>query len=224
MDIGTGWFHQDAFLLYLLGDYRFYLFDVKDKAKLVYIKRYLEYLQQNVQTIAAELDLDQNYVLSRLARLQSLHSKRDIYRSCNFTPCITRETGHRFLPGRSIDFMFSFCVPNYIPVSTLVSELIALRKMLKNDGRMYHYIGHIDHWAYHDPSANEFNYYPLFRPLLRACIRKQVRIQNRPVKREWFAIFEECGLDVEEYAGVVTGRGRDQISRLSWIPVSPSIL
>jgi hypothetical protein len=39
MEVGTGWFHKDAFLLYLAGGggYKILLFDIEDKALLHYI-------------------------------------------------------------------------------------------------------------------------------------------------------------------------------------------
>jgi hypothetical protein len=41
LDFGTAWHHHDAFLLYLIGDYKIYLFDIQDRAWLSYIKTYL---------------------------------------------------------------------------------------------------------------------------------------------------------------------------------------
>ena len=39
MDVGTGWHHRDAVLLSLFDDnYKIYLFDVQDKARLSYLK------------------------------------------------------------------------------------------------------------------------------------------------------------------------------------------
>src|SRR4051794_6479481 len=39
MEVGTGWFHRDAFLLYLAGDGpRIHLFDVEDKGRLNYVQ------------------------------------------------------------------------------------------------------------------------------------------------------------------------------------------
>ena len=52
LDFGTAWHHHDAFLLYLMGDYKIYLFDVQDRAWLSYIKTYLEYLTENLDVVA----------------------------------------------------------------------------------------------------------------------------------------------------------------------------
>jgi hypothetical protein len=44
LDVGTGWHHHDAFMLYLCGDYKMFLFDVEDKATINYIRVYLQYM------------------------------------------------------------------------------------------------------------------------------------------------------------------------------------
>jgi hypothetical protein len=58
MDVGTGWYHNDAFLLWLAGDYRIILFDVKDKAHVDYIHNYLRTLDEHVDVLVDELGLD----------------------------------------------------------------------------------------------------------------------------------------------------------------------
>jgi hypothetical protein len=58
LDFGTAWHHHDAFLLYLTGDYKIYLFDIQDRAWLSYIRTYLQYLIENLDSVAAELSID----------------------------------------------------------------------------------------------------------------------------------------------------------------------
>ena len=159
VDVGTGWFHNVAFLLYLVGDYQIYLFDVKDKATLVYIKNYLTELLANVALLANELRVDHAQIREKLQPLLQMRSREEIYAACNFHPVITKETSTPFLPEGTIDFMVSNCVLNHIPPNILMPELIALRKMLKDSGRRSHLLGDDDHWSFHDCSANQFNYY-----------------------------------------------------------------
>ena len=59
MDFGTAWHHHDAFLLYLIGDYKIYLFDIQDRAWLSYIKTYLQYLIEHLDSVASELSSTQ---------------------------------------------------------------------------------------------------------------------------------------------------------------------
>lgn len=216
LDVGTGWFHHDAFLLYLVGNYKIYLFDVEDKAKLVYIKNYLNHLLENIDLIASELDIDRDIVRSKLEKLLRMDSREDIYAACNFIPCITRKTDKPFLPENSIDFMVSNCVINHIPVDILVPELKSFRKMLKKEGLMYFLIGHDDHWSFHDRSANQFNYYR-YSDRFYKMIFESFEFQNRLVKQEWLTIFERCRLEVVEYDAYITNSSRKQISNLPHI-------
>jgi len=216
LDVGTGWFHHDAFLLYLVGNYKIYLFDVEDKAKLVYIKNYLNHLLENIDLIASELDIDRDIVRSKLEKLLHMDSREDIYAACNFIPCITRKTDKPFLPENSIDFMVSNCVINHIPVDILVPELKSLRKMLKKEGLMYFLIGHDDHWSFHDRSANQFNYYR-YSDRFYKMIFESFEFQSRLVKQEWLTIFERCTLEVVEHDAYITNSSRKQISNLPHI-------
>jgi hypothetical protein len=62
MDVGTGWYHHDAILLYLMGDYKIYLFEVEDKSRFVYIANYLDFLKQNIEMVLPDSDLPEGSV------------------------------------------------------------------------------------------------------------------------------------------------------------------
>ena len=217
LEVGTGWFHHDAFLLYLTGDYHIHLFDIEDKARHEYIVNYLANLLDNSVLVATELELDESEVREKLRRLLSLGSRDAIYGACNFVPCITRDVTEPFLPERSIDFMVSNCVLNHIPPGLLLPELDALQRMLKTDGRMYHLLGHDDHWSFHDPSANLFNYYRYSDRLYRLLFETGLEYQNRLVKQEWLRVFDRADLEVEDYSALITPESRAAIQALPQI-------
>jgi len=217
LDVGTGWYHHDAFLLYLVGDYKIYLFDVEDKAKIINIKNYLNYLLENMDLIVSELNIESNDVLSKIEKLLHMDSREDIYEACNFIPCITKKTDTPFLPENSIDFMVSNCVLNHIPVDILVPELKSLSKILKNEGYMYFLLGHDDHWTFHDRSANQFNYYRYSDTYYKLMFETKFEFQNRLVKKEWLKIFEQCELEVIDYYAHINEESKKQIANLPHI-------
>ncbi|MBI3949936.1 MAG: hypothetical protein HY314_05725 [Acidobacteria bacterium] len=217
LEVGTGWYHHDAFALYLVGDYKIYLFDVEDKAKLVYIKNYVNYLLENAEAVAAALDIDSDAVHAKLEPLLPLNSREEIYAACNFVPCITQKTDAPFLPENSIDFMIGSCVLNHIPPEILAPELHSLRRMLKHEGWMYTLIGHDDHYTFHDTSANQFNYYRYSDRLHKLIFESKFEYHNRLVKRDWLGIFEQCGLGIEKYQPYITESSQEQIARLPHI-------
>jgi len=217
LDVGTGWFHHDAFLIYLLGNYTIYLFDIKDKARLRFIKNYLGYLLSNQELVCSELGISQKTIQSKLFSLLSLNSRSDIYKKCNFVPCIVRKTDEPFLPECSVDFMVSNCVLNHIPPHVLVPELHALRRMLKMDGYMYFLLGHDDHWTFHDRKANMFNYYRYSNAYYRLFFENDIEFQNRMVKQEWINLFHDCHLSVKECWPYITEKSRSEITRLCHI-------
>ncbi len=214
LDVGTGWHHHDAFLLYLIGDYKVYLFDVQDKARYMYIRTYLDYLLENLETVAAELSIDTDGAKRKLEELLRLKSREDIYRACNFESCVTDKTSEPFLPDDSIDFMVSNCVLTHIPPDILEPELRALRAMLRKDGYMYMMIGHDDHWSFHDPSVNQFNYYRYSDRYYQTLFDTRFEYQNRFVKQEWLPIFERTRLEIVDYFGHVTDESRADIRAL----------
>jgi hypothetical protein len=218
MDVGTGWFHLVAFLLYLAGrgTYRIVLFDVADKALIHYIKNYLEDLREHRSLLALELGVDEHEIRERLDELLRLPTRESIYKRCNFEPCITQHTNEPFLPSRSIDCMVSNCVLVHIPPEILVPELRSLTSMLKDDGFMYHMLGHDDHWAFHDPSVPwpSFNYLRYSDRVWRLFFETKLEYQNRIVKPEWIDIFRECGLEVAEYNAHIDDNSRKAVESL----------
>jgi len=217
MEIGTGWFNHDAILLALVGDYKVYLFDIEDKAKIIYLKNYVNNLLDKLDLVCEELGIDKEQTRRKLQTLKLVQRKEDFYRTCNFVPCITKEIDRPFLPEKSIDFMVGNCVLNHIPVKILLPELVALRRMLTDEGRMYVLIRHDDHWAFHDPSANQFNYYRYSDRSYKLLFETKFEFQNRLVRQEWLEIFDQCGLEVEERTDVITDQSKEQISKLPHI-------
>ena len=217
LDIGTGWHHHDAFMLYLCGDYQIYLFDIEDKASIKYIKIYIQHLLDNVDEIVSELGLDADHIRRRLQPLLALQSRAEVYRACNFRLCITDQTNQPFLPLGSVDFMVSNCVLTHIPPAILQPELAALRLMLKPQGLMYMMIGHDDHWSFHDHSVNQFNYYRYPDKLYSRLFDTNFEYQNRMVKSEWLPVFARAALKVVEYWGRITDQSLQDIKNLPHI-------
>lgn len=214
IDIGTGWFHHDAFLLHLVGRYQVYLFDVVDKARLHYIRNYLGNLLKNLEQLTRELEIDAVATRAKLEGLLRLESRAEIYQICNFTPCIVPDPTTPFLPDDSVDFMVSNCVLNHIRPAQLQSELVALRRMLKPDGAMYHLLGHDDHWSFHDSAANRFNYYRYSDRYYRLFFETKLEYNNRMVKQEWFELFDRVGLRIDDYYANITDESRRDIAML----------
>jgi hypothetical protein len=218
LDVGTGWHHHDSILLFLYEEnYKFYLFDIEDKARLDYLKTYFEHLLQILDELEREIGLDKKHAREKLEYLMTLRSREEIYRTCNFELVITSKTDTPFLPERSIDFMVSNCVLTHIPPHIVEPELQALRRMLKPEGMMYMMIGHDDHWSFHDQSMNMFNYYRYSDTLYRMLFETKFEYQNRMVKSEWLPIFERAGLKVAGYHAYVSDESRREIASLPHI-------
>ncbi len=217
MDFGTAWHHHDAFLLYLMGDYKIHLFDVQDKARFWYIRTYIEYLLENLESVCSELSVDEAVAKEKLTKLLPLKSREEIYRACNFELKITQNTSELFYPEESIDFIVSNCVLSHIPPNILEPELQVLRAMLKKDGYMYMMIGHDDHWAFHDQSVNQFNYYKYSDKYYQTLFDTKFEYQNRLAKPEWLPIFDRARLEIADYYGYVTDESRANIRALPYL-------
>lgn len=213
LDIGTGWYHHDAFLLYLVGDYKIYLFDVVNKSSLQYIKNYINHLLKNIDLISTELDISPELIKTKLTPLLDCTSKEQVYEICNFIPSYTTNTDKPFLQESSIDFMLSCCVLSHIPLNILVPELKSLHKMLKPDGYMYHLIGHDDHWSFHDKKANQFNFYRYSDKQYKRLF-ESFEYHNRFVKQEFIKIFNDCDLKIIENYENITEDSKKQILSL----------
>jgi SAM-dependent methyltransferase len=218
LDVGTGWHHHDPVLLYLTGgDYKVYLFDVEDKARLEYLQVYFLYLLDNLDELEREIGIDKVLAREKLLHLLTLKSRKEVYRACNFELRISMETHKTFLPDASVDFMVSNCVLTHIPPTIVEPELRALGRMLKPSGAMYMMVGHDDHWAFHDHSANRFNYYRYSDKVYSRLFDTKFEYQNRMVKSEWLPVFARAGLEVAHYYPRITDQTRRDIEALPHI-------
>ncbi len=216
LDLGTGWFHHDAFLIYLSGEYEVVLFDVEDRARFNYVRNYLRYLLDNAGWVSSELDVPEDVTRHKLGELLELPDRRSIYARCNFVPCISSNPGDPFLPPQSIDCVVSNCVLVHVRPELLVLELAALRQMLKDDGVMYHHLGHDDHWAFHDSAMQwpSFNYLRYSDRTYRWLFETKLEYHNRLVKPEWADVFRQAGLRVLEHTTLVTDESIESVRNL----------
>ncbi len=214
MDVGTGWYHHEPFLLYLCGFSKFYLFDVVEKSKFVYIKNYLNGIADNIEMISNELQIDESNAIDKINELLSCNSKKEIYKICNFETVITKDTSSLFLPENSIDLMVSNCVLNHIPLDILKPELKILRKILKPNGYMHFLIGHDDHWTFHDLKMNKFQYYIYSDKYYKWLFETNFQFQNRLVKKELIDLFDQCGLIITNYFEHKNDSSRAEIEKI----------
>ena len=214
MDVGTGWYHHEPFLLYLCGFSKFYLFDIVEKSKFIYIKNYLNGIIDNIEVISNELQIDESNAIDKINELLSCNSKKEIYKICNFEPVITKDTNRLFMPENSIDLMVSNCVLNHIPLDILKPELKILKKILKPNGYMHFLIGHDDHWTFHDLKMNKFQYYIYSDKYYKRLFETNFQFQNRLVKKELIDLFDQCGLILTNYFEHKNNSSRAEIEKI----------
>jgi SAM-dependent methyltransferase len=217
IEVGTGWFHREAFLIYLLGrDATVYLFDIEDKARLGAIRTYLGDIIRHAAVVAEHLGLDEREIRARIEPLLALESREAIYAACGFKLMIVAPDLLQLLAPESVDVMVSNCVLNHIPPRILVPELRALGAMLRPEGRMIHVLGHEDHWAFRAPGVNRFNYYR-YSDTSYARWFESLEYHNRMVKPEWLAAFDQARLVVEGWEPEVTEKSLSEIAALPHI-------
>jgi SAM-dependent methyltransferase len=216
LDVGTGYYHHDAFLLHLAGEWQVKLFDIEDRARMSYIQNYLRWLLDHLDEVCAGVGLDEGAAGAELETLLALPSREAIYQRCNFTLHTPDDLTKPFLPVGSVDFMLSNCVLVHVRPEILVAELVALRDMLADDGVMFHMLGHDDHWAFHDPAVPwpSFNYLRYSDRAWRLFFDTKLEYHNRLVKPEWLDVFSHAGLRVLDYEARIDDRSRESVQRL----------
>lgn len=217
LDVGTGWFHHESFLLWLSGNYKIILFDIRNNSKLIYIKNYIHHIIENLDYLSEQLHLDKTESERKLSEILKMNNKEDIYTYCNFEPHITQNLDTLSIYNNSINFMISNCVLNHIPLKMLDSELGILKKLLNPGGMMYFLIGHDDHWSFHDNTANIFNYYRYSDKFYKILFENKFEFQNRLVKPELDELFKKNGLEVIEYFPYITTESKNAVKTLGKI-------
>lgn len=214
LDVGTAWYHRDAFLLYLIGGWRVTLFDIADKSTLGSLRAHIRSLAAHAESVGPAVSRSPEEVRDRLNALLSLPTRDAIYATCHFRPVITSRTDEPMTAEGSVDLVVSNCVFNHIPVPVLGPELRAIRATLKPDGVMNVLIGHDDHWAFRDPTATMFEYYRFSDRTYRLLFETPFEFQNRMVWPEWVRVFEGAGLRVVAHEAYVTPESRRAVEAL----------
>jgi SAM-dependent methyltransferase len=110
------------------------------------------------------------------------------------------------LPDRSVDLFYSYAVLEHVPEEVVHGLCTEARRVLKSDGRVFHYIGEHDHYISVSPSLSKVNFLKYPEWLWRFLIKNKISYHNRLREKEFLDIFVAHGTRIETIDSFVDER------------------
>jgi hypothetical protein len=197
VEIGTGWVHWEATVVYVAFGCPPTLFDVVDNRQLPAYRSYLAQLRPHLDTLGLSAE-EAEAARGRLDALVACETFAEIYASTGMRyetePAGTLAT----LPRRSFDVAVSHCVLEHVRRATVPTFLRNLAGLLVPGGVSIHQFDLTDHLHYYDPATHPKTYLRFSDRAWRIAFENEVQYINRIQRPEWLARFDEAGFDLVE--------------------------
>lgn len=146
LEIGPGWAASGTLSLALFGVERVYAFDHQKHFRLPLIQRLADACLQNIDSVAAETEIDPDSLRERLWRIASARTLDSCLDAMHVAYCAPADAARTGLSRASVDMVYSYGVLEHIPLKALEAIMLETARILKPGGRACHNIGLHDHF------------------------------------------------------------------------------
>lgn len=193
VEVGTGWYPINPFMLYLFGVQQCYTYDHVRHIRPELVKMLVTSIKAKLAEVAAITGLPLDLLQERVARWQSCKSTDEFLAAANvtyFAPADATATG---LPNHSVDLVYSYAVLAHLTRPLLVLLIEESKRILKPDGCMYHYIGMQDPFKGFDKNISNINFLKHSESWWSFFVNNKINYNNRFRERQFIDVFESCG-------------------------------
>jgi SAM-dependent methyltransferase len=214
VEVGSGWQPLVPILLSIAGAH-VYMTDLFRLLRIDTFNAALHAIREDQELISKTLPVSPDVIDHVTRDCSNLTERLEELRLEYLAPCDCRNLP---LDSQSVDFVISRNVLEHIPPPIIEGIFLESRRVLKEDGRMWHLVDHSDHWSDRDQRISTVNFlqYPewLFK---LTCLNPQ-NYQNRLRHPEYVAMATSTGFVVEREQRKVDSSG---LRALEHIPLTP---
>jgi len=152
---------------------------------------------KQADNIAESFSIAKHIILSKLMRLNELNSVEEILKQANiiyYAPGDAAKTG---LPDKSVDIVFTYAVLEHVEEYVIHDLTKESKRILKNNGIVYHAIGLHDHYKSFDKKISNVNFLKYPEWLWNFFIKNKISYHNRLRKKHFTDIFESYGAKIK---------------------------
>lgn len=211
-EIGPGWKPVIPYILRLAGCRHITLCDTTRHLTPKLLRVTARQIRAELGWLTRELDIPMERAERMLPR-PSVQGFADLLGESGFeyrAPC---DPCHLPLPEASLDLIISNAVLEHVPEAMLPLQFAEMRRLLRPDGLMVHYIDHRDHWHHFDSSIGPINFLK-FPDWWWGVLNSPLAYQNRMRSAEFVALVRAAGFTVVRLEQVVDEQALHDASTL----------
>lgn len=195
VEVGTGWYPTLPVCFHLVGARRCHTVDLHRLMNWDLTRRMLARLEHHLPAIAAELEVDEQNLRVRLARLQQARSQEEFLDAAGIEYRAPGDATTTGLPDASVDVVFSNSVLEHVPGPVIGALMRETRRVLRQGGIALHSVNCGDHYAYFDRRVTQIHYLR-HGPMAWRLWNNDLQYQNRLRADDFLAMAREAGLSV----------------------------
>jgi SAM-dependent methyltransferase len=197
VEVGTGWDAINTLLLALFGAQAIYSYDHVRHVRFSSLRNVLTVLDAMTAEIAEAAGLPESPLRLRLASFLDAPDLAALLEAACITYIAPGDACATGLPDHSIDLFYSYAVLEHVPEEIVHGLCAEAQRVLKSNGRIFHYIGEHDHYISVSPSLSKVNFLKYPEWLWRILVKNKISYHNRLREKEFLAIFAAHGTQVE---------------------------
>ena len=199
LELGTGWQPIIPLIFSLAGAKKVILLDNKRLMDRHFILKAIENVSKFAADISKRLKIPRDEIENRSTHFDqfSLDEIVNYFRLEYIAPSDARKTK---LGDKSIDIIISRAVLEHIPPEIIQEISIEFRRILKDDGRICHFIDNSDHWEHRDKSISRINFLKFSDFIWKFTSINPIDYQNRLRHFEYISLLNQTGFKID-YSG-----------------------
>jgi hypothetical protein len=206
VEVGTGWDAINTVLLALFGARQIYSYDHVRHLRFPSIRNVLNELNSMASEFADGAGLPEATFRRRLDVLLEACDLSALLETACITYVAPGDACMTDLPDHTVDLFYSYAVLEHVSIEVVHCLCTEAKRVLKSDGRVFHYIGEHDHYADVSPSLSKVNFLKYPEWPWRFLVKNKISYHNRLREREFLKIFAAHGARVESINSYVDER------------------
>ena len=197
VEVGTGWDAINTILLALFGARPIYSYDHVRHVRFPSLRNVLTELNSMTAELAEVAGLPEATFRRRLAALLDARDLSALLEAACITYIAPGDACASGLPDHSVDLFYSYAVLEHVSEGVVHCLCAEAQRVLKSDGRVFHYIGEHDHYISVSPTLSRVNFLKYPEWLWRFLVKNKISYHNRLREKEFLEIFAAHGTRVE---------------------------
>lgn len=196
IEIGTGWDAICPVLLYLMGAKVCYTYDHVRHVRFKLVRQIIDIIETRFKDFQSITSLNESTLRERLSKVKKSNSLQQFFDNAGVIYCAPTDARKTGLPDASVDIVFSYGVLEHVPEECINAITLESKRILKENGIAYHFIGLHDHYVKFSKKISKVNFLKYSEKWWSFWVQNKISFHNRLREKQFLDLFKSLGAKI----------------------------